>query len=296
MAKIGFVGVGNMGGPMARNLLKAGHKVKAFDLSEDALNHIVQAGAERATSVADAARGVDMFVTMVPTGKEMREVFLGADPVLAAADKATLLIDCSTIDVETARAVAAEAAKRGYRMIDAPVSGGVMGAEAGTLTFMCGGEVDAFNDARPVLAGMGKAIVHAGPSGNGQAAKICNNMLAAICMIGTSEAFVLGEKLGVSRQTLWDVLSTSSGSNYAVTHYCPVPGPLPNVPSARDYKPGFAAALMYKDLRLAQAAALGAGVSTPLGAVAQTLYALFNAKGQGHLDTTAIVKLIRGDV
>ena len=296
MAKIGFIGVGNMGGPMARNLMKKGHQVKAFDLSADALDRLARDGAQRAQSIADAARGVDAVVTMVPTGAESRAVYLGEDGVIAAADKGTLLIDCSTIDVESARAVIAEAVKAGFEMIDAPVSGGTFGAEAGTLTFMCGGEKKSFEKAKPTLECMGKAIIHAGAAGNGQAAKICNNMLAGISMIAVSEAYVLGERLGLDPKTLYDIVSVSSGQSFALTKYSPMPGILGNVPADNDYKPGFAAALMAKDLRLSQAAAQQTGASTPLGAAASALYALFCNKGNGGVDSSGIIKMIRGEL
>jgi 3-hydroxyisobutyrate dehydrogenase len=296
MAKIGFIGVGNMGGPMARNLMKKGHQVKAFDLSAEALDRIAKDGAQRAQSVADAARGVDVVVTMVPTGAETRAVYLGEHGIIAAADKGTLLIDSSTIDVETARAVIAEANKAGFEMIDAPVSGGVFGAEAGTLTFMCGGDRKVFEKAKPTLEAMGKAIIYAGGPGNGQAAKICNNMLAGISMIAVSEAYVLGERLGLDHKTLFDIVSVSSGQSFALTRYSPVPGILDGVPANNDYKPGFAASLMAKDLRLAQAAAQQTGASTPLGAAASALYALFCNKGNGGVDSSGIIKMIRGEV
>ena len=224
MARVGFIGVGNMGGPMARNLIKAGHAVKAFDLSEEAMNFAVQSGARAATSVKDAARGVEFVVSMLPVGDNVRAVFL-ADGVLAAADPGTVLMDCSTIDVETARAVHAAAAERGYAMLDAPVSGGVGGAEAASLTIMCGGDKATFQKALPVLQGMGKNIVHCGGPGLGQVTKICNNMVAGIISLATSEAFVMGEKLGVARQILFDVLSTSSAGSFILSRNCPAPGP-----------------------------------------------------------------------
>ena len=226
MARVGFIGVGNMGGPMARNLIKAGHAVKAFDLSEEAMNFAVQSGARAATSVKDAARGVEFVVTMLPVGDNVRAVFL-VDGVLAGADPGTVLMDCSTIDVETARAVHAAAAERGYAMLDAPVSGGVGGAEAATLTIMCGGDKATFQKALPVLQGMGKNIVHCGGPGLGQVTKICNNMVAGVISLATAEAFVMGEKLGVARQSLFDVLSTSSASSFVLTRNCPAAGPVP---------------------------------------------------------------------
>lgn len=294
MANIGFIGLGNMGGPMARNLIRAGHKLKVYDLKPEAVQYLAQAGAKACQSIKEAASGVEFVVSMVPTGKETREVYYGAEGALAAADKGTILLDCSTIDVETARVVAKAAAEAGFDMLDAPVSGGQMGAEAGTLTFMCGGNAATFAKARPILEGMGKTIVHAGGPGNGQAAKICNNMMAAINMIGTCEAFVLAEKLGLDKQVLFDVVSKSSGSSFALTNYCPVPGPVPTTPANRGYQPGFAAKLMWKDLRLAQDAARQTGVATPLGAQVQALLALYVNAGNGDMDFSGIIHMIRG--
>jgi 3-hydroxyisobutyrate dehydrogenase len=291
MARVGFIGVGNMGGPMARNLIKAGHVVKAFDLSEEAMNFAVQSGARAATSVKDAASGVEFLVTMLPVGDNVRAVFL-VDGVLAAADPGTVLMDCSTIDVETARAVHAAAAQRGYAMLDAPVSGGVGGAEAASLTIMCGGDKATFHKALPVLQGMGKNIVHCGGPGLGQVTKICNNMVAGIISLATAEAFVMGEKLGVARQTLFDVLSTSSASSFILNRNCPAPGPVPTSASSNGFKPGFRANLMLKDLRLSQSAAQTAGTATPLGAAATAAYALHVARGNGDLDSSSIIKLI----
>jgi 3-hydroxyisobutyrate dehydrogenase len=291
MARVGFIGVGHMGGPMARNLVKAGHSVKVYDLSEEAVNFAVQAGAKAATSLQDAARGVEFVISMVPAGDNVRAVFLG-EGVLAAADRGTVLIDSSTIDVETARAVHAAAAERGYAMLDAPVSGGVGGAEAATLTFMCGGDKAVFQKALPLFQAMGKNIVHCGGPGYGQATKICNNMVAGIISLATAEAFVMGEKLGVSRQTLFDVLSTSSASSFILNRNCPVAGPVPTSASSNGYKPGFAAKLMLKDLRLSQAAAQMAGTATPLGAAATAAYALHVGNGNGDLDSSSIIKLI----
>jgi len=295
MARIGFIGVGNMGGPMARNLIRAGHSLKVYDLSEEALNFAVQSGAKRATSIKDAASGVDFVVSMLPVGENVRAVFLG-DGVLAAADRETVLIDSSTIDVETARAVHAAAAERGYAMLDAPVSGGVTGAEAATLTFMCGGDKQVFQKALPILQAMGKNIAHCGGAGFGQVTKICNNMVAGVISLATAEAFVMGEKLGVDRQTLFDVLSTSSASSFILSKMCPMPGPVPTSASSNGFKPGFAAKLMLKDLRLSQSAAQIAGTATPLGAAATAAFALHIANGFGDLDVSSIVKLINPDL
>lgn len=292
MARIGFVGLGNMGGPMARNLLKAGHQVTAFDIVPAALDAAAQAGAARAASAAETARGAEFVVTMLPAGKHVRDAWLGAGAMAQAAEANAVLIDCSTIDVATAREVAASA---GRPFLDAPVSGGVMGAEAGTLTFMVGGPDEGFARAEPILQAMGRAVVHCGESGAGQITKICNNMMLAATMIVTSEAFVMAEKLGLSKQVLFDVASKSTSQSWALNSYCPVPGPVPASPANRDYKPGFAAALMLKDLGLAQAAAKDAGVETPIGAHALALYERFVAKGGGELDFSGIIKLIRGE-
>ena len=291
MAKIGFIGLGNMGGPMARNLIAAGHSLKVFDLSEEAVNFLVQSGAARAASVQDAAKGADAVVTMLPVGGNVREVFLN-DGVVAAADPGTLFIDSSTIDVESAAAVHEAAQAAGFEMVDAPVSGGTIGAERATLTFMCGGEKAAFDRARPILADMGKTIVHCGGPGKGQVVKICNNMIAAIATLATSEAFVMGETLGVDRQVLFDVISTSTGSTRILEMGCPLPGPLPASPSSNGFKPGFMAKLMLKDLRLSQAASQLAGTPTPLGAVATAAYQQHVNNGHGDLDNASICKLI----
>ena len=255
MAKIGFIGVGNMGGPMARNLLAAGHELKVFDLDEEKVAFIVQAGAQAAASIGDAVGGVEVAITMLPAGRHVRAVYMDGDGVLANVDAATLLIDCSTIDVESARAAHAAAAAAGFAMLDAPVSGGVAGAEAGTLTFMCGGAEASFREAKPILDVMGGNVFLAGPAGNGQVAKICNNMILGATMIATGEAFVMAERLGLEHQKLFDIVATASGQSWAMTSYCPVPGPVPASPANRDYQPGFTGAMMAKDLRLAQEAA-----------------------------------------
>lgn len=294
MATIAFLGLGNMGGPMAANLAKAGHAVKAFDLSGPAVAKAVEAGCAKAASGADAVRDADIVVTMLPAGKHVRAVYLNADGVIAHASRGALFIDSSTIDVESARAVAKAAAEKGFAMLDAPVSGGVGGATAGTLTFMVGGEKEAFDRARPILEKMGKNIFHAGAAGNGQAAKIANNMLLGISMIATCEAFNLAEKLGLDAQTFFNISSTASGQCWSMTSYCPAPGPVPNAPSNRNYAPGFAAAMMLKDMRLAQEAAHAAKAATPLGAQAEALYALMEAAGKDNLDFSGVMKLIKG--
>jgi 3-hydroxyisobutyrate dehydrogenase len=294
MAKIGFIGLGNMGGPMARNLLKAGHALAAFDLLPASVEAAVAAGAKRADGVKAAAGFGEILITMLPAGEHARRVYLGPDGAIAAAKPGALLVDCSTIDVATAREVSAAAAKAGFAMIDAPVSGGVAGAEAATLTFMVGGEADAFARAEPILKAMGKAVIHAGGAGNGQAAKICNNMILGVSMIAVGEAFLLAEKLGLDHQKLFDIASKASGQCWSLTSYCPVPGPVPNSPANRGYKPGFTAAMMLKDLRLAQEAAAKTGAATPLGAEAAALYSLFDAAGRGGTDFSGIIEMLRG--
>jgi 3-hydroxyisobutyrate dehydrogenase len=294
MTAIGFIGLGNMGGPMAANLLKAGHDVTGFDLSADSLDRLVAAGGKRAASAAAAAASGDVVITMLPAGPHVRAVYLAEGGVLASAREGSLLIDCSTIDVETARAVGKAAADAGYAMLDGPVSGGVGGATAGTLTFMVGGAAADFARAEPVLRQMGKTIVHAGPAGNGQAAKICNNMILGISMIAVCEGFALAEKLGLDWQRLFDISSKSSGQCWSMTNYCPVPGPVPSSPANRDYKAGFTAEMMLKDLKLAQQAAQGAGATTPLGANAAALYGLMVNAGDGPADFSAIFRFLTG--
>lgn len=296
MANIAFLGLGNMGGPMAANLARAGHAVTAFDLSKPALARAVENGCAAAASIAEAVAGADFVVTMLPAGKHVRSVYLNADGVIANSKAGALLIDSSTIDVDTARAVSKAAAEKGFAMLDAPVSGGVGGAAAGTLTFMAGGAADAFEKAKPILEKMGRNIFHAGASGNGQAAKIANNMLLGITMIATCEAFNLAERLGLDAQTFFNISSTASGQSWSMTSYCPAPGPVPAAPSNRDYKPGFAASMMLKDMRLAQEAAHAAKAATPLGAQAEALYALMEAAGKDDLDFSGVMKLIRGDL
>jgi 3-hydroxyisobutyrate dehydrogenase len=294
MARIGFIGLGNMGLPMALNLLKAGHQVEGFDLNGAAVEKLVAAGGTDAGYVKIAATRGDIVITMLPAGQHVREVYLGDDGIIVNANPGTLLIDCSTIDVESARAVAAAAEARGLFMIDAPVSGGVGGAQGGTLTFMVGGSEAAFLRGRSVLEAMGKTIVHAGGPGNGQAAKICNNMILGVSMIAVSEAFVLAEKLGLDHQKLFDISSKSSGQCWSLTNYCPVPGPVPASPANRDYQAGFTAAMMLKDLKLAQDAARSAGASTPLGAEAAALYGLYASHGESARDFSGIIQFLRG--
>ena len=289
---IGFIGLGNMGGPMAANLVKAGHTVRGFDLVPASLDLAREAGVAVVGSALEAAEGAEVVITMLPAGRHVIEVWTQlADAVPAG----TLLIDSSTVDVESARKAHALAQARGCLSVDAPVSGGTGGAKAGTLTFMAGGEEAAFAGAEPLLKAMGKNVFHCGQAGAGQAAKICNNMILGISMIGVCEAFALGEKLGLSHEALYDVASVSSGQCWSLTSYCPVPGPVPASPANNGYKPGFAAALMLKDLRLAQAAALAAGAATPLGAEAAQIYGLFDGLGHGGEDFSAIIRMLRGD-
>jgi len=291
MASIAFIGLGNMGGPMAANLVKAGHKVMAFDLVAASRDQAKADGAAIAESSVAAVKGAEVVITMLPAGKHVLSVWHEVVPVMA---KGTLIIDCSTIDVESAKQAHALASKHGVGSIDAPVSGGTGGAKGATLTFMCGGEEKAFAAAKPVLEKMGKKIVHCGGAGAGQAAKICNNMILGVSMIAVSEAFALAEKLGLSHQALFDVASTSSGQCWSLTSYCPVPGPVPTSPANNDYKPGFASTLMVKDLTLAQDAAKAAGAATPLGKHAQEIYKAFDASGNGGGDFSGIIRHVRG--
>jgi 3-hydroxyisobutyrate dehydrogenase len=290
MATIAFIGLGNMGGPMAANLVKAGHKVVAFDLVAASRNQAQSDGAAIAESAVASVKGVEIIITMLPAGKHVLSVW---DEVVPSMTKGALIIDCSTIDVESAKQAHVLATKHGVASVDAPVSGGTGGAKGATLTFMCGGEDKAFAAAKPVLENMGKKIVRCGGAGAGQAAKICNNMILGVSMIAVSEAFALAEKLGLSHQALFDVASTSSGQCWSLTSYCPVPGPVPNSPANNDYRPGFASALMVKDLTLAQDAAKSAGAATPLGKHAQEIYQAFDAAGSGGVDFSGIIRHIR---
>jgi 3-hydroxyisobutyrate dehydrogenase len=293
MARIGFIGLGNMGLPMALNLMKAGHQVEGFDLNGASVDKLVAAGGVSAGTVKIAAARADVIVTMLPAGQDVREVYLAPGGIIENANEGTLLIDSSTIDVESARVVAQAAEARRLPMIDAPVSGGVGGAQAATLTFMVGGSANAFARAESLLAVMGKTIVHAGGSGNGQAAKICNNMILGISMIAVSEAFVLAEKLGLDAQKLFDIASKSSGQCWAMTSYSPVPGLVPTSPANRDYQAGFTAAMMLKDLKLAQDAARSTQAATPLGAEAAALYERYAGQGEAGRDFSGIIKFIR---
>jgi 3-hydroxyisobutyrate dehydrogenase len=289
--KIAFIGLGNMGGGMAANLVKAGHAVRAFDLAQPALERAKENGCETFTAVRDAVQGVDAVVSMLPNGKIVDSVY-SAD-VIGHAPAGALLLDCSTIDVATARAVTAAAVAAGYRMVDAPVSGGIAAANGGTLTFMVGGTDDAFASAEPILAAMGKAVIHAGAAGAGQAAKICNNMLLGATMVATCETFAMAEKLGLDLQTFYDISSKASGQSWSMTSYCPVPGVGPQSPADNSYQGGFATALMLKDLGLAVEAAEGAGADVPMGARARALYAAFADAGHGGLDFSAIINALK---
>ena len=290
MARIGFIGLGNMGGGMAANLAKAGHEVRAFDLSEDALSRARQSGCAPVGSAAEAASDAEFVVTMLPAGKHVSSVYLGE--VFDAVPKDALLIDCSTIDVATAKAVGAAAEDRGLAMVDAPVSGGIAAANGGTLTFMVGGSDADFARAETVLARMGKAVIHAGAIGAGQAAKIANNMLLGATMIATCEAFLLARKLGLDPQTFYDISSKASGQSWSMTSYCPLPGVGPQTPADNDYQGGFASALMLKDLKLAVEAAGNANASVPMGASAMALYQAFNNAGNGGLDFSGIIRML----
>lgn len=288
--KIAFIGLGNMGGGMAANLVKAGHDVHAFDLSADALARAAENGCTTYTSVREAVQGADAVVSMLPNGAIVNSVYT-AD-VIGHAPAGALLLDCSTIDVDTARLIGAAAASGGYPMVDAPVSGGIAAANGGTLTFMVGGSDSAFARAEPILAAMGKAVIHAGASGAGQAAKICNNMLLGASMIATCEAFMLADKLGLDLQTFYDISSKASGQNWSMTSYCPVPGVGPQSPADNGYQGGFATALMLKDLKLAMEAAASVDADVPMGAKAAALYEAFEKAGQGGLDFSAIIKTL----
>jgi 3-hydroxyisobutyrate dehydrogenase len=287
---IAFIGLGNMGGGMAANLVKHGFAVRAFDLSDDALDRAAAAGAMRTSSAADAVSGADAVVTMLPAGKHVETVYEG--DVFGAAKAGTLFLDCSTIDVATARRVVAAARARGFDMVDAPVSGGIAAANGGTLTFMVGGQEDAFARAKPILSAMGKAVIHAGGAGNGQAAKICNNMLLGATMVATCEAFAMAQKIGLDPQTFYDIASVSSGQSWSMTSYCPLPGVGPKTPADADYQGGFAVALMLKDLKLALEAAASVDASVPMGAQAESLYQLLANKGEGGRDFSSMIQLL----
>ena len=294
MARIGFIGLGNMGLPMAQNLIKAGHQVEGVDVNPASVEKLKAAGGAAVDMPGVAAGRADVVITMLPAGQHVRDVYLAPGGIVESANPGTLLIDCSTIDVATARDVTKAAEARGRLMLDAPVSGGVGGATAGTLTFMVGGPAQAFVRAEHILQQMGKTIVHAGGAGNGQAAKICNNMILGISMIAVSEAFVLAEQLGLEHQKLFDIASKSSGQCWAMTSYCPVPGPVPASPANRDYAAGFTAAMMLKDLKLAQDAAKTSGAVTEMGANAAKIYSRYVESGEGSRDFSGVIRFIRG--
>lgn len=289
MARVGFIGLGNMGGGMAANLAKKGHDVRAFDLSAAALDAARAAGCLPVGSARDAAEGAEAVVTMLPAGAHVAQVYAES---LGDVAVDTVLIDCSTIDLATARRIAGEAAARGIAVVDAPVSGGIAAAQAGTLTFMVGGPAAAFERARPFLEDMGKAVIHAGDSGAGQVAKLCNNLILGATMAATCEAFALAEKLGLEAQTFYDISSKATGQSWSMTSYCPVPGVGPESPADRDYQGGFAGALMLKDLELAMAAADGAAAQVPMGTRARDLYQAFVDAGQGGLDFSGIIRML----
>jgi 3-hydroxyisobutyrate dehydrogenase len=292
MTRIALIGLGNMGGGMAANQAKAGHEVAAFDLAAAAVEKAVAAGCRAAGSVAAAVKDAEAVITMLPAGQHVRSVY--AEQVLPNAKPGTLLIDCSTIDVESARAVAKQATDAGFRFADAPVSGGTAAADAGTLAFMVGCAAQDFPAVEAAIAPMSRVTIHAGDHGAGQAAKICNNMVLGATMIATCEAFALAEKLGLDAERFFEIASKSSGQSWSLTSYCPWPGPVPTAPSNRNYEGGFATAMMLKDLKLAQEAAAKAGAATPLGAQAEGLYALFDRLGGGSKDFSAILELFRG--
>ncbi|MFC3581389.1 3-hydroxyisobutyrate dehydrogenase [Sphingomonas hylomeconis] len=292
MARIAFIGLGNMGGGMAANLAKKGHDVRAFDLSAEALARAEAAGCLPAESALAALDGAEAVITMLPAGTHVESVY--TDAVFAAAPVGAILIDCSTIDVATARRVGEAAQAKGFTAVDAPVSGGIAAANAGTLTFMVGGSAEGFDRAQPFLADMGKAVIHAGSGGSGQAAKIVNNMLLGVTMVGTCEAFLLAQKLGLDPQTFFDISSVSSGQSWSMTSYAPLPGVGPETPADHDYQGGFATALMLKDLRLAMEAAAGARADTPMGMKAAELYERFAAAGQGGTDFSGIIRMLDG--
>lgn len=296
MTRIGFIGLGNMGSGMCANLVKAGYEVTAFDLSDAAIKSAVSTGAKAASSIAEAASSADIIVTMLPAGKHVHEVYFGADGVAQSIGKGALFLDCSTIAVNDARDAISKARDMGFEMVDAPVSGGVAAAAGGTLTFMVGGSDSAFEMAHPVLEAMGAKIVHAGGGGNGQVAKIANNMLLGISMIATCEAFDLADRLGLDAQTFFDISSNASGQNWSMTSYCPAPGPVDSAPSNHGYAPGFAVDMMLKDLRLASAAAEAVNADTKFGYLAAKTYERLSSDGHGGLDFSVVMKRLQGEL
>lgn len=295
MTRIAFIGLGNMGAPMAVNLIKAGHDVTGHDINHAVVQKMVADGVKMGRSATETARGAEVVITMLPTGQEVREVWLHQGGLMEAVKGGSpLLIDCSTIDVESARTVSESARRTGLAMLDAPVSGGVGGAVSATLTFMVGGTEEAFSRALPILQAMGRNIIHAGGPGAGQAAKICNNMMLSINMVGVSEAFLLAQRLGLDWNKLFEIATTSSGQSWALSTYCPAPGPVPAAPSNRDYAPGFTAALMLKDVKLAQAAAEATGSPTPLARLAMSFYQAVADAGEGSKDFSVVFRWLAG--
>ncbi|GAB3383381.1 3-hydroxyisobutyrate dehydrogenase [Spongiibacter taiwanensis] len=295
MANVAFIGLGNMGGPMAANLVKAGHSVTVFDLVEAAMDAVVAQGAKKSSSALEALASADTVITMLPAGKHVAGLYLGDEGLIAKANPGTVFLDCSTIDADTARKVGAAAAERGLEMLDSPVSGGVKAAQAGTLAFMCGGTAAGFEKGKLVLEGMGKNIFHAGDHGAGQIAKICNNMLLAIHMVGTAEALQLGANNGLDPKVLSEIMLKSSGRNWSLEVYNPYPGVMETAPASNDYKPGFMVQLMLKDLGLAMENSLSTQSSVPMGALARSLYASFSAKGNATRDFSAILEMFQGE-
>ena len=293
MANVAFIGLGNMGGPMASNLLEAGHYVAVFDLVNDLMQPLVDSGATMADSALDATLNADFIITMLPAGKHVERVYLGDAGLLSSLEGTPLIIDCSTIDSKTAQKVAHAAFEHGYEMLDAPVSGGVAAAKAGSLSFMCGGTQTAFEQAKNILSDMGKNLFHAGPSGAGQTAKVCNNMLLSVLMTGTAEALQLGVDNGLDPKVLSEIMLASSGKNWALELYNPYPDVMENVPSSNQYQPGFMVDLMVKDLGLAMAAALESSSSVPMGSQARNLYLSHKKKGHGQLDFSSILQAIK---
>ena len=292
MAKVAFIGIGNMGSSMVANLINHNHKVRAYDINVKALQSVEAIGASVANSITDVVRGADTVITMLPAGKQVWEVFTQSDGVFANAEKGALLVDSSTIDVSVARKVVQAASDRGFEMVDAPVSGGIGGAQAGTLTFMVGGTSSAFERAKPVLSAMGSAVIHVGQSGNGQVAKICNNMLLGISMIGTCEAFSLAKKLGLEPKTFYDVSSRSSGQNWSMTSYCPIEGVGPESPADRNFEAGFSADMMLKDLRLAKDAAGEVETTSRMGNLSEELFSSYVDANGGVKDFSDIVNFL----
>ena len=295
MSNIAFIGLGNMGGPMAANLMTAGHSLTVFDLSEVAMRALAEKGARCASSALEAIEGAEVILSMLPAGKHVAGLYLGESGLIARAAKGTLILDCSTIDAETARQVGAAAEAAGLDMLDAPVSGGVKAAQAGTLAFMCGGSEAGFVRAEKILSGMGKKIFHAGDHGAGQIAKMCNNMLLAVHMIGTAEALQLGMNNGLDAGVLSEIMKNSSGDNWSLQNYNPVPGVMPGTPASNDYQPGFMAQLMLKDLGLAMENSLKTQSAVPMGAMARSLYASFAGKGNSQRDFSAIIEMMQGE-